>query len=197
MSGSAGEVTLRNVTAGDLRWMATVSCDPSQTGEHNWAGERDVDAVEAELVADFAATGLAGTDNGTLLVCLPDGTAIGDVSWRTEQWGPTQRSRCPAIGINLLPDHRGRGYGTVAQRLLIDYLFTRDPGLHRVQSDTAVDNEAEQRALAKAGMTVEGRIRHAEYRNGRYHDHLVYGILRSEWTALSASASGPPSPAPW
>jgi aminoglycoside 6'-N-acetyltransferase len=50
-----------------------------------------------------------------------------------------------------------------------------------VQSDTAGDNAAEQRSLEKAGMTREGVVREAEWRNGRYHDHILYSILRSEW----------------
>ncbi len=185
-------VTLRRVTEGDLRWLADIAADPALTGPHNWpGGERDSYAVELELRQQFLEDGLCGHDHGTLLVCLPDSTRVGDVSWRTEQWGPSNRSRCPAIGINLLPGFRGRGLGTIAQRLLIQFLFERDPNLHRVQSDTAVDNPAERRALLKVGMVEEGVIRHAEFRDGRYHDHIVFGVLREEWTAASAVHPGP------
>jgi RimJ/RimL family protein N-acetyltransferase len=120
-----------------------------------------------------------------LIVCLSDGSRIGDVSWRTDPWGPSTRSRCPAIGLNLLPSYWGRGYGTVAQRLLVDYLFRRDPLLHRVQSDTAaLDNPAERRSLAKVGMIEEGIVRDAEFRNDRFHDHVLFSVLRSEWDRI-------------
>ncbi len=176
------EVCLRRVQAADLRWLAEVACDPNLTGVHNWGGEeRDCDVVQSELEAEFAGNGLAGTESGTLVVCLEDGTRIGDVSWRTEQWGPSARSRCPAIGINLLPSYRGRGYGTAAQRLLVDYLFRQDPSLHRVQSDTAADNPAERRALAKVGMVEEGIVRAAEFRDGEFHDHILFSLLRVDW----------------
>ncbi len=64
----------------------------------------------------------------------------------------------------------------------MDHLF-REYSVHRVQSDTAADNPAEQRALEKAGFTREGVVRDAEERDGRHHDHVLYGILREEWLA--------------
>ena len=165
-----------------------MACDPELVGTHNWAGEpRDSAKVSDELRQRFDVDGFIGSDDGTLIVELEDGTPIGDVSWRTEQWGPSTRSRCPAIGIALIPQFRGVGHGTVAQRLLIDRLFMLDERLHRVQSDTAVDNVAEQRALKKVGMIVEGRVRCAEFRDELYHDHILYSILRSEWEVLRRS----------
>ena len=178
----AARIGLRAPTEDDLAWMAAMESDPAQVGEHNWAGEPLVAAeVEAYLRSRLEGEGFVRADRGLLLVELDGSVPIGDVSWRTEQWGPSTRSRCPAIGIALLPEFRGRGFGREAQRLLIDYLFERDPDLHRVQSDTAVDNIAEQRALLAIGMVEEGRVRDAEYRAGRFHDHLLYGILRCEW----------------
>ena len=183
-------IRLRDPLRSDLGWMAEVACDPDLVGPHNWGGEpRDRREVARELQARFDGDGLVGRGSGTLIVELDDGMRIGDVSWRTERWGPSPRSSCPAIGVALLPEHRGQGHGTVAQRLLVDRLFERDAELHRVQSDTAVDNIAEQRALSKVGMSVEGRIRDAEYRDGRYHDHILYSILRTEWASRSLRPS--------
>lgn len=182
-NGSSDAACLREVLATDLRWMAEMAADRELVGPHNWRGERPVEEIEAELREEFAARAMIGTDHGLLIVTLEDGTPVGDVSWRTERWGPTMQSKCPAIGVALLPEFRGRGLGTVAQRLLVDRLFTEDPSLHRVQSDTAVDNIAEHRALEKVGFVVEGRVRDAEYRDGGFHDHLLYSILRSEWDA--------------
>lgn len=177
-----GEVRLQPVRSTDLPWLAAVACDPNLTGEHNWGGsERNVATTLADLEAEFADDGLVGIDSGTLVVWLEPDVRIGDVSWRTERWGPSSRSRCPSIGINLVPPYRGRGFGTAAQGLLVDYLFGRDPALHRVQSDTAVDNPAERASLTKVGMVEEGIVRAAEFRDGRFHDHVLFGMLREEW----------------
>lgn len=180
---SPRRVRLRPARPEDLSWMALAASDPVAVGEHNWGGEPRCRAeVEDELRAAFEKDGLVGTGGGSLLVELENGTRIGTVSWRTEQWGPSRDSRCPAFGIALLPEFRGRGYGTEAQRQLVDYLF-ENTSAHRVQSDTAVDNPAEQRSLRKIGMLEEGTVRQAEFRDGTYHDHTLFSILRPEWEA--------------
>ena len=186
-----GRIRLRPAVPDDLGWMATMAADRDLVGDHNWTGEpRDREEIERELGEQFADDGLLGPGSGTLVVELEGETPIGEVQWRTERWGPSARSTCPAIGIALLPEFRGLGHGTTAQRLLVDHLFETDESLHRVQSDTAADNPAEQRALEKTGMVVEGRVRNGEYRDGAFHDHLLYSVLREEWEAGRADQRG-------
>jgi RimJ/RimL family protein N-acetyltransferase len=69
-------------------------------------------------------------------------------------WGPPE-SWCWQFGILLRAGLRGRGIGTLAQRMLADYLFAHTRA-HRVEAYTDVSNIAEQRALEKAGFTREG-----------------------------------------
>lgn len=173
-------VSLRHVQRDDLTWMVAMAADREAVGEHNWAGPVDLDELLGRLHHQFCQDGFINERNGRLVVDL-DGEAIGDVSWRPAQWGPSGGSVCPVIGIALWPRFRGKGYGTIAQHLLVDHLFC-EYGVHRVQSDTADDNPAEQRALEKAGLVREGLVRRAEERDGCYHDHVLYGILREEWS---------------
>jgi RimJ/RimL family protein N-acetyltransferase len=86
------------------------------------------------------------------------------------------------MGINLLPEARGHGYGTEAQQALVDYLF-RHSQAERIQADTEADNIAEQRALEKAGFTREGVLRSVAWRDGRWRDGVMYSVIRSEWAA--------------
>jgi ribosomal protein S18 acetylase RimI-like enzyme len=83
------------------------------------------------------------------------------------------------FGIWLLPGHRGRGHGSEAQRQLAAYLFAHTP-VERVEASTDVDNATEQRALEKAGFTREGVLRHAQFREGGFHDLVLYSKLRGE-----------------
>lgn len=176
-----GRIALREVRRDDLGWLAAMTADPDAVGEHNWSGEPvDAAQLQREMLARLDDDGMLGFERGTLVVELDGTTPIGDVSWRVERWGPSLGSRCLAFGVTLLPRYRGRGYGTDAQRQLISYLF-RTTDVHRIQSDTALDNPAEQRALERIGMRREGTVRGAEFRGGRYHDHALYGILRPEW----------------
>lgn len=179
-------VSLRPVQRGDLAWMVAMAADRDAVGEHNWSGPIDLDELLGRLHHQFQCDGFLDPRGGRLVVEI-DGEPIGDVSWRPEQWGPSPGSACPSIGIALLPEFRGKGYGTIAQRLLVDHLF-REYGVHRVQSDTAMDNPAEQRALEKAGFSREGVLREAEERDGSFHDHVLYSVLRSEWEPSATEA---------
>jgi GNAT superfamily N-acetyltransferase len=107
----------------------------------------------------------------------------GSVSWRKVQTG--QISHCWAIGIGLAPEFRGRGYGTEAHRLLVRYLFAHTQ-LNRIEATTEITNTGEQRALEKAGFTREGVLRRATFRAGRWHDQIIYSVLRHEVELLEA-----------
>ena len=180
------EVTLRPVTLDDAGWLAEMRVNPDAVGPHNYSGETDADATASDLrrqIPYVINTGLVGWLVVELVRPNCPAIPIGDVSWRTERWGPTPESACACIGIALLPEFRSKGYGTRAQRALVDLLF-REFGAHRVQADTAADNPSEQRSLERVGFQREGLVRQAEHRDGTYHDHVLYGILRQEWDAL-------------
>lgn len=123
-------------------------------------------------------TGLVGENGGTLMVeSAASGEAIGTVSWRTVRYGPNPESAAWNIGINLVPEARGQGFGTEAQRMLADHLFATTP-VNRVEAMTDTDNEVEQRALAKAGFAREGVLRGSQYRAGNWHDLVVFARVR-------------------
>ena len=70
---------------------------------------------------------------------------LGAVSWRRHETAPA--SHCWVLGIGLLPQARGYGYGTQAHRLLVDYLFAHTT-VHRIEAATETGNIAEQKALS-------------------------------------------------
>jgi RimJ/RimL family protein N-acetyltransferase len=83
------------------------------------------------------------------------------------------------MGLVLVSEARGHGYGTEAQRLLVDYLFAHTQ-LNRVEATTEAGNRAEQRSLEKAGFTREGVLRGYGFRDGEWRDHVVYSVVRSD-----------------
>ena len=108
-----------------------------------------------------------------------DDRVVGTISWHRVSYGPNQRSAAWMIGIDLIPEGRGQGLGTEAQRLLADWLF-ETTGANRVEASTDVDNLAEARSLDKAGFIREGVNRGAQFRAGRYHDLVLFARLRSD-----------------
>jgi RimJ/RimL family protein N-acetyltransferase len=166
-------VRLRPIGRPDLEALLRFYTDPVAAGEFQWFGFRPRNALELER--RWADDGLIGAQSGHLAVGLADGSCAGEVDWRAV--GETGNFE---IGIWLFPEHRGRGIGTAAQRQLADYLFATTPA-HRVQAGTEVDNIAEQRALERAGFRREGVARGVHFRDGRWRDGVLYGLLRDDW----------------
>ena len=115
------------------------------------------------------------------MLCLRDEatTPIGSLDYRQVHYGPPGGSSAFEIGIELLLEQRGKGYGSEAQASLTAYLFAVFP-VARVQASTDLENVAEQRALEKAGFTREGALRRAQWRMGAHHDLVMYSKLRGE-----------------
>ena len=106
-------------------------------------------------------------------------TLIGIASWKAAHRGGS-RGSCFEIGLALLPDYRGQGLGTTAQRLLVDYLF-RFTTVHRLEAGTDTDNIAEQKALERIGFIREGVLREVAFRDGTWRNSVIYALLRKDW----------------
>lgn len=84
-----------------------------------------------------------------------------------------------AIGIGD-PDYRGRGYGSDAMRLLVDYGF-RELNLYRITLSTYSYNTRALHVYEKIGFVREGLLRGILQRDGKRYDEVMMGLLRSEW----------------
>jgi RimJ/RimL family protein N-acetyltransferase len=106
-----------------------------------------------------------------------DGTvlSVGDLSAHAVWYGPTIGSKSMNIGISIVNDFRGKGIGSVAQRLLAQELHRQ--GIVRVEAGTDVINIPEQKSLLKAGFVLEGVLRQAQGRADGLHDLQVWSHL--------------------
>lgn len=73
-----------------------------------------------------------------------------------------------------------KGIGSTVIRQLLKWAFA-DLGMHRVEAIIQGDNVASIRCFSRVGFQLDGRLRDAKWRDGRYVDLLVYSILDEEW----------------
>jgi RimJ/RimL family protein N-acetyltransferase len=166
------ELRLRPVGEDDLPLLYRLTSDPSATGEYGWFGWQD----PGHFRRAWAENGLLGEDGG-MLVVAKDAEPLGMMNWRRHK--TSTAGYCWEIGIGMAPEARGRGYGTQAHRLLVEYLFAHTL-VNRIQAVTESGNIAEQRALERADFTREGVLRGIGFRDGRWTDGVLYSLLRSE-----------------
>jgi RimJ/RimL family protein N-acetyltransferase len=143
-------------------------------------------AAEAGPYSDWGdRTGALPVEVLGRMIVLEGETPVGDVSWHAVGYGGNAGSTAYNIGIELVSMARGRGIGTIAQRLLAEHLFATT-AVHRVEASTDVTNVAEQRALESAGFIREGVLRGAQFRgDGIHHDLVSFSILRTDLASSS------------
>ncbi|HKT00141.1 MAG TPA: GNAT family protein [Rugosimonospora sp.] len=175
-----GDLTFRPATVEDIDLFEDEFGGVDGAGPHQWFGFTSFRGVRAEVESRGL---LGGTEN--MAVIVKDGAVCGRVEWLARYWGRRDTSLCWEIAIGILPGYRGQGIGTASQQWLVDYLF-QHTRVERVQATTDPDNAAERTCLERAGLQFEGRVRRAQWRQGAWHDQLLYSILRDEWSGRSS-----------
>ena len=104
---------------------------------------------------------------------------IGNADLRNIDW----RHRTAEFGIAIgEPTARGKGYGTEATRLMLDYAFTA-LGLNNVLLHVYEFNHAGRRAYEKAGFREFGRQREARWFGGRRWDVIYMDCLAADFVS--------------
>jgi RimJ/RimL family protein N-acetyltransferase len=169
------KVILRAITRDDLERI----CQFNNDVEVELAGGGDPPEPQSleRLQADFDTNASRGGRDGTSFAIEADGKCIGHCA--LFQFDPVAQT-C-ALGITIGDKaYWGRGYGTEAVSLLLDYAF-RLRNVRRVTLTVNANNERAIRAYRKCGFVEEGRLREHVWNNGHYIDLLYMGVLRHEW----------------
>jgi len=171
-------VRLRGVRDDDLAALARWEMDPGRLITlSNWMATPS-EAAAKERVAKRSAND--EDDLGFAIETLGDPPVLTGRIWMSA--AGARKDRCAEVGIALGREHTGRGYGTDAMRIIVDYGF-RELGLHRIQLGVAPFNPAGIRAYEKAGFVEEGRYRESVLHDGRWYDEVLMSILDHEWAA--------------
>lgn len=99
-------------------------------------------------------------------------------------FGIDWQNRFAEIGIHIgEKGYWNQGFGTRAILLILKHGF-ENLNLHRLWLRVHETNPGAIRSYEKAGLTLEGKFREAQYRDGRYADVLIMSMLKDEWQAL-------------
>lgn len=105
------------------------------------------------------------------------GRPIGTV---TRYWADV-RTRWLEVGVGIYSARDwGRGFGTEALALWVDYLFETMP-IHRIGLRTWSGNRRMMRVARRLGFRQEAAFRQAYVTRRRAYDRVAFGLLRREW----------------
>jgi ribosomal-protein-alanine N-acetyltransferase len=84
--------------------------------------------------------------------------------------------------------YAGKGYMTEAVGLVVPFAFN-SLGLHRIHAAFLPDNIASRRVLEKNGFREEGYAEHYLQIDGRWADHVLFGLTRERFDSAVRHAS--------
>jgi ribosomal-protein-alanine N-acetyltransferase len=113
------------------------------------------------------------------------------VDWAIEFNEDQKLIGCISLGINkanfraelgywIGEEHWNRGYCSEAVRAAIEYAFT-ETQLNKITSRHMFENPASGKVMENAGMVKEGFLRQDFFKDGRFVDMVVYGLLKENW----------------
>ncbi|XKK40166.1 GNAT family N-acetyltransferase [Nocardiopsis sp. ARC36] len=125
---------------------------------------------------EWCATRAGSTDRLDLAILAPgDGRYLGELS--VYAVAAENESAGYRIALSAI-EFTGQGLGREATQLVLEYAFERI-GLHRVWLHVYAFNMRAIAVYRSCGFSVEGRMRDALLWEGRRHDELLMGVLRS------------------
>ncbi len=175
-------VRLRGVERGDLPKFQAWLNDPEVTD--GLTIYLPLSMIDEEQWLDKALN--LSPEEKPLAIDLDDGGSwrlIGNSSFFNIEWS----NRSAEFGL-FIGDKSvwNRGHGTEAVKLLLRHGF-ETLNLHRIFLRVYSTNPRARRSYEKAGFKLEGTLREAVYRHGRYADIHIMSILRSEWNAAEGT----------
>lgn len=129
--------------------------------------------VSLETETNWLRTRLEARDEVNLAICLFEPPEhIGNIYLRKINWVDRNAELHLFIAQR---EHRGKGYGTEAVRLIMKHAF-EDLGLMRIYLNVLANNSGAIAMYEKSGFVMEGRLRRHALKSGVFEDVLVMGL---------------------
>lgn len=84
------------------------------------------------------------------------------------------------VGCDIVPKERGKGYGTKVFQAILSYCFDQW-GMHRLWLCVLEDNKVAKKLYDNAGFEIEGHMRKAIWRDGKWKDYIVMSLLIEDY----------------
>ena len=111
-----------------------------------------------------------------------DGEPVGGINIHSKD----EKNGTFSFGIRVNRNHRHKGYGSEALRILLRYGFY-ELRFQKCNSGCVHTNVGSIQLHKSVGFVEEGRQRRTIYMNGQYYDHILFGLTREEFDENEAA----------
>ena len=84
------------------------------------------------------------------------------------------------VGFWLGQSHWNKGIITKALPVFCNYLFSKFD-FNRLTANVFEGNDASQKVLEKNGFVLEGKLRKSVFKENKFVDHYIYGLLKEDF----------------
>ena len=166
------DITLRAIEESDLELLKEMINDPeieNMTGGYSYPVSTYQQRKWFEGLSNRQ-------DDLRVIIDTEEHGPIGVVMLTDIDW----KNRTAQFHSKITSKLRGKGYGSKATNALVKYAFEQ-LNIHCIYSHIIEYNIASQRAKEKCGFKKEGILRERVYKNGKYHNAVVWSILKGEF----------------
>lgn len=110
------------------------------------------------------------------IVLKTENRVIGAIALMAIDW----KNKNAELGYWLGKRYWGKGFTTEAVKLILRFAFEKLK-LRRIHAFSFEENIASRRVLEKCGFKLEGIMREGRYKDGRWHNMLIFGLLKQEY----------------
>lgn len=175
VSARGSRVNLRPIMEADVPYLLRWINDPEITQYLNVYLPMS-EAEEREWVKNLHKD---KTRNIVFMIVV-DGKPIGTMGLHGINW----KSRVATTGALIgEKEYWGRGYGTEAKMLLLNYAFN-NLNLRKICSSVLAFNGRSAKALQKCGYKKEGFRKDQYFHDGTYWDEVLFAVFREDWLPL-------------
>lgn len=169
------KVTLRPGSDSDIYYLLRWYNDDELNRLAGWTGAKVTsDKINYNIARSF------GCDPLNLMIDNKEGIPIGTI----QLYNFNEQDKSCKLGIRIGDrNYWGKGYGEDAVNTLLGYAFMKID-IYRVELKVYEYNERAVKCYLKCGFRNEGRTRQSAYIDGKYHDEIIMGILKSDYIIL-------------
>lgn len=175
-------VYLRAPRAGDYtawRDLRRVSREFLKPFEPRWTESDLSQRVYASRLKRGREEARAGTDYSFFIFSRSEDRLVGGITLSNVR---RRAAQFVNLGYWMGYAFAGQGYMTEAVGLVVPYCF-ETLGLHRIHAAFLPDNRASRRVLEKNGFREEGYAEHYLQIDGKWADHVMFGLTRERYDA--------------
>jgi len=185
MIAAGSGIRLRRMLAADAEPLFPMIFRTAVTETIQWDGPGSLEDYRQGIAHRAELAKLPGKHLFTIEE-IASGSPVGMTDLRPDD---SQNNLRGDLGLWIGIPYQGKGYGTQAVGLLIEYGF-HQAGMEKIEASVFVGNWASRRIHEKNGFLLEGTLRKAVLKRGRWLDEWIFGITREDYEQFKAGSAG-------